>query len=336
MVNPVSQEQFDNYMEGIGLCGLRNRPIAIAVSGGADSMALTHLLHQWLGVEGRDNVHILTVDHGLRPESADEVKMVQKFAKDSGVKCRTFKWLAEKSEKSIQERARQARYGLMSAYCQSQKIGHLFLAHHGDDQMETFLFRLAKGSGIEGLACMKPVQKFGEQLSLIRPLLTVSHANLIETCRQAGIVWVEDLSNDSEKYMRGRMRRSRAILEQEGLSVKRISQLTARIERAGSLIDQIVENKEKTIIVKKDTKRIDIKLSELVSEHSEVIIRILQRSIARLRIGENYPARLEDVERLALRLTQDGFRGATLGGVKFTPRSKEDILCLTLEQSQKT
>ena len=87
-------------------------------------------------------------------------------------------------------------------------------------------------------------------------------------------MWVEDLSNDSEKYMRGRMRRSRTILEQEGLSVKRISQLTARIERAGSLIDQIVENKEKQSLLKR-YKTYRYKAIELVSEHSEVIIRIL-------------------------------------------------------------
>ncbi|OIN86283.1 MAG: tRNA lysidine(34) synthetase TilS [Alphaproteobacteria bacterium CG1_02_46_17] len=329
MTNPVQQDQFIQFMNSIGLPDLKQDAVAVAVSGGADSLALAHLLNGWGEFK---ELHILSVDHGLRAESVDEVKLVRKFAKKIGAKFKSFKWLGDKPERSIQEAARVARYDLMEHYCASKKIGYLFLAHHGDDQVETFLFRLAKGSGLDGLGAMKPLQSYNDRLQLVRPLLAVGHDNLIATCERAGIEWAEDPSNNSVKYMRGRMRGSRDALENEGLTIKRVGQIATRLDRARSFIDQYTEKKEEIIVSIKETNRIEIILSELRTEHSEVIIRIIRNSIRRLVPHTPYPPRLEDMERLADRIARPDFRGATLGGVKFVVRKRDDLLELLLEK----
>ncbi len=330
MNNPVQQDQLVQFLDSIGLPDLKQESVAVAVSGGADSMALAYLLHGW----GRyKELYILSVDHGLRAESADEIRLVRKFAKTIGVKFKSFQWLDVKPEKAIQEAARVARYEMMAQFCRTKKIRYLFLAHHGDDQVETFLFRLAKGSGLDGLVAMKPLQVYDDRLQLVRPLLTVGHEDLVATCQIAKIDWAEDPSNHSPKYMRGRMRGSKDVLENEGLSIKRVGQISTRLDRARSFIDQYVENKEKSIVDYKDTKRIEIIFSALKGEHLEVVIRMIRNAIGHLVPNTAYPPRLEDIERLAGRVVQPDFRGATLGGVKFSVKKREDRLELVLEKS---
>lgn len=308
----------------------KSKPLAVAVSGGADSVALVFLLHRW----GAKDMHILTVDHGLRPEAKNEVALVARYAESIGAKCKKFKWLDEKPEKSIQEEARRARYEMMADYCRKQKIAHLFLAHHADDQMETFLFRLAKGSGPQGLVCMKSLQKYDDDLTLARPLLSFTHDELIETCKKAKIEWVEDPSNLSDKYMRGRMRGAKEILEREGLTAKRIEMLIGRLERSQSFIDQQIEKESENIIIKVETERIEFRLSTLRDAHMELLIRLIQNAIAALRPDKDYPARLEDIERLAARIHQNpDFCGATLGGVKLAVSRKKDLLTCSLESN---
>jgi len=323
---PVHPDDFAAVMAVLKIS--KSIPMAVAVSGGADSMALAHLLHRW----GAKDLHILTVDHGLRPEAGDEVALVARFAKSIDAKCKRFKWLKEKPKKSIQEAARRARYDMMAEYCRKHKINHLFLAHHADDQMETFLFRLAKGSGPQGLVCMKPLQTYDGALTLVRPLLSFIHDELIETCKAAKIEWMEDPSNLSSKYMRGRMRGSREVLEREGLTAKRIDSLIGRLERSQSFIDQQIEKESESIIVKMETERIEYAFSALRDAHPEVIVRLLQNAIAHLRPEKDYPARLEDIERLAIRIHGNpDFRGATLGGVKLVVSRKNDRIALSPE-----
>ncbi|MDY0029978.1 MAG: tRNA lysidine(34) synthetase TilS [Pseudobdellovibrionaceae bacterium] len=327
----LTASDFKQKMADLGLPEPDNSPvpsIAIAVSGGADSMALAYMMRKWAGNDS--SLHILTVDHDLRKESADEIKMVERFAKLIGVKCKKFKWIGEKSDKSIQENARAARYEMMAQYCRKNKIKYLAVAHHADDQFETFLFRLAKGSGPDGLACMRKVQLYDDHLTLLRPLLDFTHEELIDFCRSERITWAEDPSNTSDKYMRGRMRGSKEVLEREGLSSKRISSLVDRLQRNKEMVDALIGEKADLLTIVNGADRIDLRWPDLSECHEEVIVRIIQKIISGLRPEKDFPARLEDIERLAGRIKEgDPFKGATLGGVIFRPRKKDGILqCL--------
>ncbi len=133
-----------------------NPQIAAAVSGGADSLALALLLHDWARPLG-GHVTALTVDHGLRPEAAAEARFVARTLKPLGLAQQTLRWRGVKPEANISAMARRARHDLMSRCCARRGLLHLALGHHLDDQAETFLLRLGRGSGLGGLAAMAPI-----------------------------------------------------------------------------------------------------------------------------------------------------------------------------------
>ncbi|MDF2094724.1 tRNA lysidine(34) synthetase TilS [Aquibaculum arenosum] len=179
--------------------------IACAVSGGADSLALLYLASRWAKARS-GRVIALTVDHGLRPEAAAEARQVAAYAAALGAGHRTLLWRDPPQSGPVQAAARRARLTLMQQACREAGCLHLLLAHHRDDQIETLLLRLAKGSDLDGLAGMAP-QRRGAGLRLLRPLLTVDKESLKATLRDAGLAWCEDPSNDDLRHERVRMRR---------------------------------------------------------------------------------------------------------------------------------
>lgn len=326
---PISPEMFSGFLLSLGLNLLDEKNIAVAVSGGGDSLALCVLLSDWAADKGI-KIHALTVDHGLRPESASEAKIVSKRVKALGVSHHILKWEGQKPKTKIQEAAREARYRLMSDYCQNKKIKFLFVAHHGQDQIETVLFRIAKGSGLDGLSGMNPVHLLENGLTLLRPLLGTAHGNLLATLTSRKIEWIEDPSNENNKYARVRIRNVIDVLENEGLSPARMSSLSKRVIDSISLINHLIDKEYKNMIINKDTQRIDINSSCLFSLPIEGKTRILKMIISDLNPDKKYPARLQDIERLASKL-DDQFKGCTLGGCLF--RQKKKILHIRLEKT---
>ena len=318
-------------MQSIGVDVSGQKTIAVAVSGGGDSLALAVLLSDWCGV--RDiGIHAITVDHGLRPEAAAEARYVAKILKPLGIKHRTLLWEGDKPKTRIQEAARDARYRLMAEYCRSKKIAYLFVAHHGNDQIETILFRMAKGTGLDGLAGMRPVQEMDNGLVLVRPLLPVSHDELLDTLRARKIDWIEDPSNENEKYARVRIRNIIDVLAKEGLTPERMAALSSRLSSSIEMIDYFIDKEYKNIILYKDSKRIEVNYNDFLGLPDEAKTRILKQVIADLHPSKKYPARLEDIDRLVARLGErsgENFKGATLGGCIF--KKKKDVLIVGLE-----
>jgi tRNA(Ile)-lysidine synthase len=185
--------------------------VGLAVSGGPDSLAL--LL---LAAEARPlQVEAATVDHGLRAESRGEAEMVAKICERLGVPHRilTAAW-DEKPETAIQERARLMRYRLLGEWTRERGLSALVTAHHLDDQVETFLMRLARGAGVKGLAGMRRLSgKQGNFLALARPLLGWRHSELEAVCAAAGVEPVQDPSNEDEQFERVRVRKALAGAE---------------------------------------------------------------------------------------------------------------------------
>jgi tRNA(Ile)-lysidine synthase len=217
---PIGGEEFASLMARFGPFGPRPR-LAVGLSGGADSLALTLLLKDW--VDGHGGAMLaLTVDHGLRPDSAEEARIVSGLCASLGIEHRTLVWHPGAGAGKGQAGARAARYRLLSDAAQGAGIFHLALAHHGDDQAETFLFRLSRGSGLLGLAAM-PAARSLPPIRLFRPFLDVPGERLRATVAARGFDWIEDPSNRDPAYARVRLRRLREEMVPAGFSGARLT-----------------------------------------------------------------------------------------------------------------
>ncbi|HBN21798.1 MAG TPA: tRNA lysidine(34) synthetase TilS [Holosporales bacterium] len=199
----ITPQDFENLLHEAGFshCGSSgNLKIAVAVSGGADSLALTFLLKAWVQNHGGQLV-ALTVDHGLRLQSTQEAKHLQELLQVQGVEHHILTWQGEKPSTALQEKAREKRYDLLKAWCLEQGYQFLFLGHHQGDQSETYCMRLRQNSGLLGLACMRALSKY-QTLTLVRPFLGVTKDQLQETLKQLKIEWVEDPSNQNTAFER--------------------------------------------------------------------------------------------------------------------------------------
>lgn len=209
--------------------GVKPGCFAVALSGGPDSLALAALLAQ-LGP-----LHAFIVDHGLRPEAPAEARHVKRMAQALGIKTHILKWQGDKPATGIMEAARHARYRLLATAAQKYKCTHLLIGHHQDDQIETVKMRQQSGSGWQGLAGMPVLSQLGA-VTLVRPLLNVSKAQLVATCAALGLEPVDDPSNHNTRYTRVRVRHeakdSKALL---ALQQKSAAKRQALLDKIRSL-----------------------------------------------------------------------------------------------------
>lgn len=348
----LTQQSFSALLNRSDFLALleKESAVAVGVSGGPDSMALCRLLSLWSHELGKSFlVHALSVDHGLRPEAALEARQVGEWVKPwPGIVHSTLTggagFLQEQEESvktsppfssAIMENARTLRYDVMARYCSSKNIRYLFLAHHRDDQAETLLFRLAKGSGLDGLAGMKPVQAFEDELVLLRPLLDVPKVCLIETCRHYDVPFMNDPSNISEKFARPRLRKSWAVLEAEGLTSKRLAVTARRLLRARQALEEMSEKAYEACLEEESPNRIVLNLSALKKHPEEIALRCILLAMSALRVPSRYGARLERVEDLFCDLRKTGsFRKRTLGGIVFERNDRDCFVILTAEKER--
>ena len=309
--------------------------IAVAVSGGPDSMALCFALSVYCAeYYPAVMVHALTVDHGLREESMREAHHVAEMLEPlSNVSHHILEWThGEKPTARIQEKARAARYDLMGAYMQEHGIAHLFTGHHMDDQAETFLFRLAKGSGLDGLSCMSYMQEMNSGVVLCRPMLDMDKVEILSFCHEQGISFVDDPSNESHDFARVRLRQSMDILREEGLSSKRLSVTAMRLARSRVALEEMADQVFSECLDNNKSDRIVFEFSPLVDNPEEIVLRVILKAMSILRPGRAYAARLERVESLCADLmSSSDFRKRTLGGVIFEHDKKNDYFILSLE-----
>ena len=212
-----------------------NLRVAVAVSGGVDSMALMHMMRDL----GMDMV-VLHVNHHLRPSADSESEYIAGHCREMGIPCHVLDWVGDKPATGVEDAARRARYNLMTTFCRENGIGYLFIAHQADDQIETFLLNLARGSGIFGLAGMRRVT-VRDGINIVRPMLDISRAELQRYCDARGLSCVYDEMNDDEKYTRVRMRKNRrAVAETLGISDGRILLAMENLGRVRDAMDAAV------------------------------------------------------------------------------------------------
>lgn len=212
--------------------------LAVAVSGGADSMALCLLAQGWATARG-GHVLALTVDHGLRPDAAAEAAQVAAWMARLGVPHQLLRWAGPPPATGIQAAARIARYRLMIDCCRAAGILHLLLGHHAADQAETVLQRLLRGSGIAGLAGMAPLLETRE-VRLLRPLLAEDPDALRRLLQDRGQPWVEDPANRDPRYARSRLRALLPGLAGAGLTRPLLLGAAVRMADARAAMDAAV------------------------------------------------------------------------------------------------
>ena len=319
---PIVAAEFRARVERLG--PWPDRPgLAVALSGGRDSTALTLLLHAWLE-ERRGRLLALTVDHGLRPGSAEEAAWAAAFCASRGIAHRTLRWRPDSplpAGAPVQAAARAARYRLLQEACRQEGLVALCTAHQADDQQETLLLRLVAGSGLLGLAAMSTRRRL-DDVVLLRPLLGIPRARLEATLRGLGQPWLDDPSNEEPRHRRVALRQAAPRLAAAGLTAGRLAlaaelfgRLRLAVERAAADV-----------------------LAEAVAWHPAGFARLAgpsllaaPRPVARLAlaeilraIGSRTPGPGEQaLDRALDRLGGAPSRGFTLAGARLWPRRGE-------------
>ena len=313
---PVAASEFAAAMAA--LAPFEPRPaVAVAVSGGPDSLALTFLLDDWLAARG-GRLLAFTVDHGLRPEAAQEAAWVGRLLRAHGIGHQVLRWEGPKPASGHQAAARGARYRLLLAACEDAGILHLALAHHLEDQAETFLLRLGRGSGLDGLAAMAPIGETSG-LRLLRPLLACPKARLLATLQARGLDWLDDPSNADCAYARTRLRRLLPALAREGMTPARIATASRRLGRARAALEGEVAALLARAARPNPAGFLELDPTVLAGAGAELSLRALARCLMTVG-GSPYAPRLERLERLHARLASGLAAGVTLGGCRILPR----------------
>lgn len=268
---------------------LPDKPIAIAVSGGPDSMAL--LL---MAKEAGRSISALTVDHGLRPESAQEAQQVKAWCAAHGIAHHILN-ARETLHGRIQESARTLRYRLLTDWCRHHHVHYLLTAHHRGDQAETLFFRLARGSGLRGLSCMAPSSEM-HGITLLRPLLEWGKQELTAYLRSHNQPWIEDPSNARMDYTRNAIRAQIATLADAGAIEQRAARLAAFFLHFRRLIDARVDDAmQQHVHITGASAAID---AVAFATLPVVIARELLARLTCLLTGDDHPPRTEKLERL--------------------------------------
>jgi tRNA(Ile)-lysidine synthase len=280
--DPICHDELDGLFAPL-LAGHAGEGVALAVSGGSDSTALMVLFADWLRQRGSNFAHhtVLTVDHRLRPKSSAEAEAVASLAAGLGFRHATLVWEGAKPQTGLQAAAREARYRLMGEHARANGIAALLTAHTLDDQAETLLMRLARGSGLDGLAAIAPSARLG-LLLLLRPLLDTPKVRLRATLQARHIPWIEDPSNQSLAFERTRLRSAGEVLAALGLSNDMLAMSARRLQRARTALDAIADSfcADPQVVHTDPCGVFRIDRARLARAPGEILLRVLSRCIA--------------------------------------------------------
>jgi tRNA(Ile)-lysidine synthase len=283
---------------------LEFKRVALAVSGGADSLALMLLAHELAeATNERDRFVVYTVDHGLRPEAADEVDFVVREAKRLGFRARVLSWTGEKPVTGVQQAARLARYRLFGEAMLRDKVEAIATAHHIEDQAETVLMRLAHGSGVEGLRGMDTFSEVGG-VTVVRPLLRVDPQDLRAVVAAAGLTPVVDPSNSDLDYERVRWRLMLPQLAALGLDANRLARFADRMRDADTAVVAMTAEAMSMVVFSPEGNEAAFGRDLLIAVPRAVAVRVVGRVLERIGGGRR-PHALAAVEELTDRLIRD-------------------------------
>lgn len=209
--------------------------LGVAVSGGGDSIALLHILTRCF--QDQDvTLCAATVDHGLRPESAEEARRVARLCADLDVEHEVLQWADWDGSGNLQDQARRARIRLLSEWARRQGIHVVALGHTADDQAETVLMRLARSAGVNGLSAMS-VRTTRDSITILRPMLGLTRADLRDYLTRNGLSWSDDPSNEDLRFDRIKARDALAVLAPLGITAQKLSEVASYMGQARDALD---------------------------------------------------------------------------------------------------
>jgi tRNA(Ile)-lysidine synthase len=298
--------------------------LVLAVSGGPDSVALLLLAARWReALKDGPRLLAVTVDHGLRRESADEATAVKRLARRLGVRHRTLRWRGRTAQPVSQAAAREARYRLLAQAARAIDAPYVLTAHTLDDQAETVLMRMSRSSGISGLGAMASIAPLpgasDEAVALVRPLLACAKSRLVATLEHAGIAFADDVSNRDPRFARAQLRAAMPALAQAGIEPRALVLLARRLHRADRALDWAVEAARSAVSESAWTDHGPIVLAaqKFFRLPEEIGLRLLGRAIGR--VGTEGPVELGKLEALyealqSLQASPDIYLQQTLAG----------------------
>lgn len=332
-ISAVGKAEFNGLMTALG--PFESKPhIAIACSGGGDSIALAILTDSWAKARG-GTATALIVDHGIRAESASEAAAVARELSRHRIGSRILSYDGPKIRRDIQASARNVRYRLLTRWCVANGYLHLAIAHHLEDQAETVLLRLSRGSGADGLAAMAPVLET-PVLRILRPLLYVPKVKLMATLTQRKAVHVDDPSNSDTTFARVRIRGLSTSLAAEGMTPYRLSATASSLARARSAIEGEVAAllARTTILYPQGYGRVTSDAIRQAPE--EIALRALARLVTCIG-GNGYPPRMARIERLYDWMGKGAPGGGrTLSGCRVLPQGGGLLVCREASAANET
>lgn len=286
------------------------KAVVLAVSGGPDSLALMWLAARWRRARKHGpRLLAVTVDHGLRPASAAEAREVKRLAAEWGMTHQTRRWRGEKPATGLPAAARVARYALLGQAARRFGAACVVTAHTRDDQAETVLMRLMRGSGLTGLGGMAPASTRGD-VTLLRPLLGLGKTRLLATLQRAGIGYAEDPTNHDARYTRPRLRMLMPQLAAEGADARTLARLAVRFARADAALELMTDGAARYLAGRRNGRRPGVEATAFAALAEEIRVRLLLRAIEA--VGHEGPAELGKVEALAAALAAATAQGMPL------------------------
>ncbi|MBT4922187.1 MAG: tRNA lysidine(34) synthetase TilS [Rickettsiales bacterium] len=295
------EQKFSTELDQVTLSSKVNK-ILVAVSGGVDSLALCFLVEEYCQ---RNDIEFcaLTIEHGLREDSKYQAEELQRLLANHQIHHDIVSWEKDgEITSNIEAQARVARYELICSYAKEQHVDLVLIGHHRDDQIENFLIRLERGSGLDGLSLMdRSFSKGG--VNFMRPLIAIRKSELQNYLEEKQINWFEDSSNKDTKFKRNQIRELLENLEDGDLIKQRIYQTASHFSRIKSYISEQVDITYLELVTKPDGDLI-VELAKFKKLHSEIALRLLIKIFAEIG-NKPYKPRFEKLENLYKKIIQD-------------------------------
>ena len=305
---------------------LQHKKYAVAVSGGPDSLALTALTKAY-SFYNKTKFYYILVDHNIRKNSNHEAQKVKNLLKKKKLNLRIF-LNKKKITRNIQAEARNIRYEILTNFCLKNNVKILLTAHNLEDQVETFLIRLSRGSGLKGLSAMKSTTKIHSKISIHRPLLDIKKKFLIKTTKTFFGKYFKDPSNKNTKYLRTKIRGLKKPLEKSGIKYEQIFRSIQNLSLSKTTLEAYL-NRIFHELVRKTNKEVLINFKKYNSLSKDTKIAVLNKSIKKLK-NNYYDLRSKKINNLIKTIEKKDFKKSTLGGCIFF--KKGENLCLKIEK----
>lgn len=325
--NHIADTDFDDKIKSIfdRAFSKNRKKIAMAVSGGPDSLALVYLIKKWS--KGKKiKLVALSVNHNLRAEAKEELLKVKKWMKSEQIDHHILTWDGGKKVKSnIQNNARKARYTLLTNFCKENDIETLCVGHHLEDQAETVLQRLARGSGLDGLTGMKD-STIVNTITILRPLLQFKKSELITYLQKNNKEWIVDPSNNNKKFSRVKIRKLLDTIEEKEQINTRLAAMAEDLQRTRSYVEYCIEKDQKEILKIFPEGYVEINITKLFKLHEEAIYRILSKQL-KIIGGKDYPPRFVKLKQLVVRLKNNKkINASTLAGCRLEMKNTNSLI----------